>query len=115
MDEISLDYPGADCEIRDDLRTAHAMILEHFRRPGCWFSGEERLAIVAEARLATGCDSCRERRAALSPEHAQAEHRTHGELPAERVDLIHRLRTDSGRLSRRWFDAVRAAGVSEGQ
>jgi alkylhydroperoxidase family enzyme len=31
------------------------------------------------------------------------------------VDVIHRLRTDPGRLSRRWFDTVRADGLAEGE
>ena len=61
--------------VREDLRTAHEMILDHFRRPGSCFAGEERLAIAAEARLAPGCGFCRERKAALSPENATGEHR----------------------------------------
>ncbi len=115
MDAASLDYSAANAAIRDDLRAAHAMVLEHFSRPGCWFSGAERIAIAAESRLALGCPLCRERKAALSPEHAQGKHATTGALKLPLVELIHRVRTDSGRLSRRFFDATIAAGVSDGE
>ena len=122
-DVMSLDYTAAGAPIRDDLRAAHAMVLEHFSRPGCWFSGAERIAIAAESRLAVGCPLCRERKSALSPEHAQGErksalspeHATTGALKTRLVELIHRVRTDSGRLSRRFFDAEIAAGLSDGE
>jgi hypothetical protein len=115
MDGRSLDYTAAGAPIRDDLRATHAMVLEHFSRPGCWFSGRERIAIAAESRLAVGCPLCRERRSALSPEHVQGEHATTGALKPPLVELIHRVRTDPGRLSRRFFDAVIAAGLRDGE
>lgn len=115
MDGMSLDYTAAGAPIRDDLRAAHAMVLEHFSRPGCWFSGRERIAIAAESRLAVACPLCRERKSALSPEHVQGEHATTGALKEPLVGLIHRVRTDPGRLSRRFFDAVIAAGLHHGE
>lgn len=115
MSDIQLDYSAARAEVRPDLKAAHRMVLEHFRRPGSWFDGAERLAIAAESRRALDCPLCRERRAALSPEHARGEHATGGGLPAALVEVIHRVRTDPGRLSRGWFESALSAGIGDGE
>jgi hypothetical protein len=106
-----IDYSAADVPVRADLREAHRWLLEHLRAPGTWWTGAERLAIAAEARRATTCRLCRDRRAALSPASIGGEHDTAEALPANVVDVIHRVRTDPARLSRQWFDAVLAGGV----
>jgi hypothetical protein len=108
----ALDYRAAGAEIREDLRAAHLMVLDHFRRPGSWFSGAERNAIAAESRLAPRCKLCRARKEALSPEHVRGEHDHTGALPSALVEVIHRVRSDPGRLSRRVFESARAAGIS---
>lgn len=113
MNAVQLDYSAAHAEIRQDLRVAHRMLLEYLRRPGNWFTGAQRLAVAAESRLALECALCRERKQAVSPEHARGRHQSTGELGDALVDLIHRVRTDPGRLSRRWYDRVRASGVGE--
>ena len=118
MDDIHLDYSAASAtqlEIREDLQAAHRLVLDHFRKPGRWFSGRQRLAIAEEARRSLTCALCQQRKQSLSPEHAQGEHATVSGLDAVLVDVIHRVRTDPGRLSKRWFEAVRAAGLSEGE
>lgn len=109
-----LDYAAAGVKVREDLQQSHAATLEHLRAPGCWFSGAERLAIAAESRAALECPLCRERAQALSPEHAAGEHARLSELPEVLVDLAHRIRTDSQRLSRAWFERTLAAGLEEG-
>lgn len=73
------------------------------------------MAIAAESRASLGCPLCRERKSALSPEHAQGKHARSQELSEPLIDLIHRVRTDPGRLSRRWFDRLLASGLSEGE
>lgn len=115
MDPVALSYAGADAEIREDLPAAHAQMLEHFRRPGSWFTGVQRNAIAAESRRATDCALCRARKTALSPEHVHGQHAESATLSAALVELIHRVRTDSGRLSQRFFALTLDAGVSEGQ
>jgi len=114
MTDVALDYSAAGAEIRADLRTAHRLVLDYLRRPGSWFSGAERNAIVEESRLSLRCPLCRERKAALSPEHAKGQHATTGRLPAALVDGIHRVRSDPGRLSRRVFENAIAGGLSAG-
>ena len=113
-DDLRLDYTAAGVPVREDLQQTHREILEHLRRPDCWFSGAERLAIAAESRNASQCPLCRERQTALSPEHVKGEHARVSDLPEPLVELAHRIRDDSQRLSRGWFDRVRAAGVEEG-
>jgi hypothetical protein len=111
---VALDYSAAGVEVREDLRAAHAMLLDYFRRAGSWFSGAQRNAIAEETRLAVRCPLCRERKAALSPDHVAGAHQTTGALSAPLVELIHRVRTDPGRLSRRCFEAVTKAGLDDG-
>ena len=79
---------------------------------GAFWSGEERVRMVAEARAATACLLCERRQAALSPFAADGEHDTASDLPAVLIDMIHRLRTDPGRYTRTVFDGVLAAGIS---
>jgi len=106
------DYTTAGVDVRDDMKDAHRFLWEHVRSPGAWWTGAERVAIAAEARRATTCALCRERKAALSPVGVSGEHDTLGALPAEVVDVIHRVRTDPARLSRAWFDGVMRGGLS---
>src|SRR5206468_6515452 len=71
-----------------------------------------RVAIAAESRHAADCRLCRDRKAALSPSAVRGEHDTRGELAPHVVDVIHRVRTDAGRLTHEWFDGVSAAGLA---
>src|SRR5262245_43319546 len=109
-----LDYSAAGVPVRDDLRAAHDALWEHVRAPGTWWSGAERVAIVAESRTALQCALCRSRKVALSPNAVAGRHDAHGVLPEAAVEVIHRLRTDPGRLSRAWYEQIRTAGLSEG-
>ena len=107
-----LDYAAAGVPIRDDLRAAQQFVWEHIGSPGTWWTGEQRVATAAEARQAAHCNLCGRRKAALSPQAVTGVHDTRGALPANLVDVIHRVRTDPGRLSRKWFDGVIASGLS---
>jgi hypothetical protein len=106
-----LDYTAARVPIRDDLRAAQQFVWEHIGSPGTWWTGEQRVAIAAEARHAAHCDLCGRRKAALSPHAFAGVHDTRAALPPNVVDVIHRVRTDPGRLSRKWFDGVIAGGL----
>ncbi len=108
------DYGAAGVPIRDDLKRAHTRLLAHLASPGRWWTGAEHIAIAAESRNSLGCALCRERTAALSPAAVSGEHDALGDLPVPLVDVIHRVRTDPGRLSRRWFEGILEAGIDEG-
>ena len=114
MPDLQLDYSAADVPVREDLKATHREMLDYFRRPGCWFTGAERVAIAEESRAGLDCALCTERKAALSPEHPEGEHTAVSELPDALVELAHRIRTDPGRLSRAWFDRLVDEGVEEG-
>ena len=99
--------------IRDDLAAAHGRAWAHIARPGTWWDGAARVAIAAETRQASGCALCRERKAALSPSAVVGCHDTLGELPEIVVEVVHRVRTDPGRLGERWYRGVIASGLTE--
>src|ERR1051325_2898661 len=113
MAAVCVDYSGTDLTIRDDLRQAHHFLWEHIRSPGNWWSGAERVAIAAECRNASRCSYCAQRKAALSPNMVNGRHDSIGALPEAAVEAVHRIRTDSARLSKKWFDSLIAAGLDE--
>ena len=80
--------------------------------PGASWRGAERVSMVAEARAALDCPLCAERRAALSPNAVGGDHTAVTALPGIIVDMIHRIRTDSGRVTKAMFDGVTGAGFS---
>jgi hypothetical protein len=99
--------------IRADLLTAQEHAWERIGRPGSWWTGAERVAIAAETRHAVRCQLCIARRAALSPAMVAGDHSSLCTLPAAAVEAIHRIRTDSGRLSEVWYRQVLDGGLSE--
>lgn len=108
----ALAYEKSGVPVRDELKQSHAEILEHIASPGTWWTGAERVALVEESRNGLACRLCAERKAALSPNAVQGEHDTLGALPQNVVDVVHRIRTDPGRLSKEWFDSVINGGLS---
>ena len=119
---MPFDYSGTNAPIRQDLRDAHETTWEHVAAPGTWWTGAERVAIAAETRRALACVLCTERKAALSPAAVTGSHgpaqgpaqdrgSTRASLPDNVVEVIHRVRTDSGRLTRAWFDGIMATGL----
>lgn len=103
---------SAGVHIREDLAAAHARAWQRVVAPGTWWTGAERVAIAGEARRATSCGLCRERKAALSPEAVSGSHDNLGALPDPAIDAIHRIRSDPGRLTRTWLTRVLAAGLT---
>jgi len=108
-------YASAPIKIRNDLAAARSRARERLGRPGTWWDGAERVAIAAETRHALSCALCRRRKEALSPAAIEGKHDSLGVLPEVVVELVHRVLTDPGRLSERWFRGVIAAGLSEEQ
>lgn len=99
--------------VRDDLNAAYERAWRHLARPGTWWKGEQRLSIAAESRNALTCRLCDERAAALSPYAVDGAHDHLGALPETVVEVIHRIRTDSGRLTEAWYRKVLDSGLSE--
>lgn len=101
--------------IRHDLADAIERAWKHLASPGAWWNGEQRLRMVAEARSAEHCPLCRKRQAALSPYTMPGTHASLGELPDVVVDVIHRVRTDAGRLTERWLQTCLADGLTDAE
>jgi alkylhydroperoxidase family enzyme len=113
MSEFS--YAEAPVAVRADLPEAHRRAWRRLAAPGTWWTGEERVAIAAETRNAARCGLCGRRKAALSPHTVEGEHDGLGALPEAAVEVIHRVVTDPGRLSRAWFEKTLASGLSDAQ
>ncbi|NIP14207.1 MAG: hypothetical protein GWM88_05530 [Pseudomonadales bacterium] len=105
-------YPD-DLPLSESLRNAHDQALEKIVLPGPFWTGVERHAMAEAARAADGCALCAARKRAPLPSGAEARHDGAETLAAALVDAIHRIRTDPGRLTKRWFDSV-AAEIGEG-
>jgi hypothetical protein len=98
---------------RDDIRAILPVALRKLGEPGAWLTAAQRVAVAAEVRQAWKCPLCKERKEALSPYTVAGEHKHLGTLPAAWVDIVHPVTTDSGRLTRAWYQGIRAAGVGE--
>src|SRR5262249_9511747 len=108
----ALSYNAAPIPVRDDFAAAHTRFWQRLAAPGMWWTGAERVAIAAEVRHARYCALCLARKAALTPAAVEGNHDHLGALPDATVDVIHRVVTDPGRLSRQWFEKTLAAGLS---
>ena len=120
---MSISYDAADIAVRDDLRDAHEGTWRQLAKAGRWFTGAERVAIAAEVRAARSCELCRERKQAISPYAVSGLHDGAERDGAERdgaerdgatndtaaIDAIHRVVTDPGRLSKKFYDEAIAA------
>ena len=102
---------AATLPVREDVAAAHNTTLRRCAEPGDWWSAADRLAIVRETRSAPACLLCATRAQALSADAVQGEHESAGVLPPVAVEAIHRIRNDSGRLTRRWFDDLIDMGL----
>ena len=78
--------------------------IDAIARPGDWLTGAERLDVRRESQRADHDPIDRARRAAISPAAVTDEHPASEHLPAAAVDVVHRVATDPGRLTRTWAD-----------
>ena len=97
----------------DPVDQRHREVISHIGNAGSWWSGADRNLIAEETRRAPSCRLCRERNQALSPTAVVGEHDNSGRLPPIAIEVIHSIRNDSGRLTRRWFDDVIDMGMQD--
>ena len=103
----------APVAIRADLLPALGRAWSQLGEPGSWLTGAERASVAAETRRAWDCGLCRKRKDAVSPYTVDGQHDHAGELPDSWVEIVHRVTTDSGRLTRSWYRVARDCGVGE--
>ncbi len=106
-------YDRQALPVREEVISGHTAGISGFSGPGTWYSGEERIAVLAETRAARHCGLCTARKTALSPYTLQGEHDSVTGLPEPVLEVVHRITTDSGRLTEKWFHSIMGAGLSE--
>ena len=110
-----IDVNGQSMPIRLSLAKAIDDAWQRLAQPGTWWSGPERIAIVAEVRNAETCGLCQKRKASLSPYTVPGEHAATELLPANAVEAIHRLKTDAGRITEKWVRTIVDGELTEEQ
>ena len=106
-------YESAPVSVRDDLVQAHEQVWTKLAEPGTWWTGAERIAIAAETRNARQCQLCEERKATLSPLAVQGQHDSDNILPEVVIDVVHRMTTDPGRLSKEWYEKLEDSNLAD--
>ncbi len=94
--------------IRKELDTAHAAAMAEWSAPGTWWTGAQRLAIVAEVRRARDAERLAPWQAPSLVEGAASD--SH-ELPSPIVDVVWRLTNHPGTLTADWYTSILARGV----
>ena len=105
MRPVTTLYHDSPYPVRDNLDAAHTELLAMLARPGTWWSGAERAALVAEvrsARLEAGLQE-----SAPTPNTAVAA------LPDAAKRMVRRVAVSPKDLDRTEFDDVIASGLSE--
>lgn len=108
-------YQSQSLPVREATDACHQKAFDEFLEAGTWFTGSQRMAILDEIRHAGNCQLCKDRKAALSPYSLQANEGRHsslGVLSDVIVEVIHRILSDSGRLTLRWFQSVMDSELS---
>ena len=88
------------------LRDSHAESWSLIGSAGDFFAARDRVEMVRVSREALTCPLCAERKASLSPYSVTGKTTIDSHLPDVVVDMILRIRTDPGRLTKHWFDSV---------
>lgn len=112
---LEITYSAAPVTVRDDFATAHTRFWVRLASPGAWWTGAERVAIAAEVRQAWHCRLCQARKQAPTPAAVEGQHDHLAALPNAAVEAIHRVVSDPRRLSRKWFQALLADGLTAEQ
>jgi hypothetical protein len=111
---MTISYPQSDLTVRSDLIDAQSRFWTHMAAPGTWLTGAERVAVAAEMRNAGTCDFCKQQKAALSPNSVQGTHQSVSDLAPIMVEVVHRIASDPGRLTKSWVRGAVAGGISDG-
>ena len=109
----SIGYVASAHDVRRDLVAAQRLAWRRLAEPGDWLDGARRIAVADEVRRAPSCDLCRRRKEALSPYSVDGDHDGAGSLGNAEIEVVHRVVTDAGRLSRDWLSGILETGLSE--
>ena len=108
----AIDYSGGRFPVRANFAETHNRFWDRLASPGAWLSGAQKVAIAKEIRQSQDCDLCQQRKQALSPYQVVGKHESaSSELNDAMIEIVHRIVTDSARLTKTWFDDTIAQGV----
>jgi hypothetical protein len=103
-------YGELDHAVAEGYGKVHARVWAGIGSCGTWWTGPQRVAIVAHVRGARNCELCQRRRSEVSPEALPGDHdggNTQAELiSAGAIEAVHRITTDPGRLTRAFVQAT---------
>lgn len=94
----------AYCRDMSAIEGSESAAIAALTAPGDWLTAEQRRAAWLEVRAARTDELDARRRAALSPNAVEGAHAATDELAAPAVEVLHRVTTDPGRLTRSWAD-----------
>ena len=110
-----MDVAALSCAKMADMTNVKQMISSavdnaaaSLSQPGDWLTGEQRRAAALEARNARTNELDQRRRQALSPNAVEGHHAATDVLSAEAMEVVHRIASDPGRLTRAWADEMMA-------
>ena len=106
-------YQNYNAPVREDLIEAQERCWNRLSEAGTWLDSKRKLNVAAEVRNARTCAFCLEQKNALSPGSAKGSHNTLGVLNENEVELIHRVVSDPGRLSKTWFNEIISGGLKQ--
>jgi len=99
---------ATELPLRPELDASHSEAMAHFSEPGTWWTGSERLAMVAEVRRARTAEL-------LPPWQAPSELvglvDSDHVLPAAAVDAVWRLTNHPGTLTSDWYQSIVERGI----
>ena len=100
------DYSIPAAELLPEL---HRQATLAIASPGDWLTGHQRVAAWLESRDSRTNPLDLARRAALTPAAVAGTHGASDELVATAVEVVHRVASDPGRLTRSWAEPMIAA------
>ena len=104
-------------EVRAAITTAHDRVWASIALPGATLPATKRCAIVSEARAAGSCSLCSQRKQAIAPAQVEGRHSSPslraGLLTEAEVEIVHKIVTDSGRVTKTWVEQQLASGISD--
>lgn len=90
----------------DRIMTSRASARHAVAFPGDWLTGAQRVDVWRETRAARSHELDLARLDALSPNAVDGRHGPSRELSADANEVVHRIASDPGRLSRSWAEAA---------
>jgi hypothetical protein len=86
----------------DEIERSQRDAIAAISRPGDWLTGEQRVDAWRHVRAAATDELDAARRSAVSPFAVEGSHGASDHLEAAAVEVVHRVASDPGRLTRAW-------------